>query len=89
MKICKVTCDKGDQLCHRTKPRQLSPFYGDNEYNCDVCDKNAEVRNGGFYACKYADKDCDFDCCPRCYNTEIVNNEESKDSKMESIGATS
>ena len=84
----KITCDKGDQLCHRTKPRQRSPFYGDNEYNCDFCDNNAEVKNGGFYACKNADKDCDFDCCPKCYKKKMVNNEESKDSKLESIGAT-
>ena len=73
-----VKCDKGDELSHRTKPRQRPPFNGDNEYNCDICDKNAEVSYGGFYACKYADYDCDFDCCPQCYNEKMADNEEFK-----------
>jgi hypothetical protein len=62
-------------------------FDADNDYNCDVCDKNAEIRDGGFYACMYADIDCDFDCCPKCYNAKIVANEESKDSKPKSFEA--
>ncbi len=82
-----VKCDKGDQLCHRTQPRQRPPFYADNDYNCDVCDKNAEITDGGFYACMYADIDCDFDCCPKCYNAKIIANEESKDSKPKSFEA--
>ena len=44
-----------------------------------------EVMKDRVNACKYADIDCDFDCCPKCYNTKI-NSEESKETKAKSIG---
>ena len=68
MECLEATCDKGDQLSHRTKPRQRLPFDGNIFYSCDFCDRNGDIRKGGFYACKNADIDCDFDCCPNCYN---------------------
>ena len=81
-----VKCDNGDELLHRTKPRSS----GDTYYSCNFCDRNGEVRKG-FYACKNADNNCDFDCCPNCYNAKIVKPgnyiEESKDAKPKNIGA--
>jgi hypothetical protein len=71
MQSVAVTCDKGDEISHRIKPRQRPPFEGDLYFSCDFCDHNGDIRKGGFYACKNADINCDFDCCPNCYNTKI------------------
>ena len=93
MQSMAVTCDKGDQLSHRTKPRQQPPFDGDIYYSCHFCNCNKDIRKGGLYACKNADIDCDFDCCPNCYNEKMSKVgkseneiEETKDAKPENIG---
>ena len=62
-----VTCNNGDELLYRTKPRPSGDIY----YSCNFCDRNGDVRKS-FYACKNADFNCDFDCCPTCYNAKIV-----------------
>ena len=57
-----VTCDKGDELLLRIKPRPTGDIY----YICNLCGCTGDIING-FYACKNADNNCDFDCCPKCY----------------------
>jgi hypothetical protein len=47
MQSLAVTCDKGDQLSHRTKPRQQPPFDGDNEYNEDNNNSNGSDNDKG------------------------------------------
>ena len=79
-----LTCDNGDELLHRTKSRTSGDIY----YSCNFCDRNGEVKKG-FYACKNADDNCIFDCCPTCYNGKMRKEgnkiEESKGTKPENF----
>ena len=62
-----LTCNNGDELLHRTKPRPS----GDTYFYCNFCDRTGLVRTG-FYACKNADINCDFDYCPTCYDKNMA-----------------
>ena len=61
-----VTCDKGDELVLRTAARMRAPYNGVLAIGCNLCGRNADVRQG-YYTCKNADTNCDFDCCPTCF----------------------
>ena len=48
MQSIAVTCDRGDELFHRTKPRQRVPFDCDIYYSCDFCDRNGDIKKEDF-----------------------------------------
>ena len=60
------TCDKGDPLVFRFKPRERNPYNGADSIACNICEKEA-VCYRGYYCCKNADKDCNYDVCNECY----------------------
>jgi len=59
-----VTCSSGYKLQYCTMKR---PRYGSAGFICNICRDHVVDCSVGYYTCKDAHGNCDFDCCLNCY----------------------
>jgi hypothetical protein len=59
-----VTCSSGYKLQYCTIKR---PRYGSAGFYCNICRAHVVDCSVGYYTCKDAHGNCDFDCCLNCY----------------------
>ena len=62
-----ITCDKGDDLVYNKKARERKPYNGSKKIVCNICRKTVKDVKKGYYTCKHANEDCDYDCCKDCF----------------------